>query len=281
MTGSAPDSTRGILRASTALRRFRVRRLPPSPGLAPYAEHHWILHWDLRGRPPHSQQVLTHPSVHMTFTTGGRARVVGIVRGVFTETISGCGRVVGVRFLPGGFRPFLDGPVSALTDRYAPVEEVFGPQARAVADRVIAAPDAAEAVALVEEFLLARAPRRPDPAVAEIAGIVGRIAADPTISRVDMLAADLGVGTRSLQRRFAEYVGVGPKWVIGRYRMQEAAERAAAGDGVDWAALAAELGYADQAHFVRDFTATVGTPPARYARDCAADASGGAGRIGG
>jgi AraC-like DNA-binding protein len=217
----------------------------------------------------------------MTFTTGGRARVVGIERGVFTETISGCGRVVGVRFLPGGFRPFLDGPVSALTGRYVPVEEVFGPRARAVADRIIAAPDAAEAVALVEEFLLARVPERPDPAVAEVAAIVARIAADPTISRVDELAADLGVGTRSLQRRFAEYVGVGPKWVIGRYRMHEAAERAAAGDGVDWAALAAELGYADQAHFVRDFTATVGTPPARYARDCAADAPDGAERIGG
>ncbi|SEG92608.1 AraC-type DNA-binding protein [Thermomonospora echinospora] len=280
MTGSVPDSTRGILRATTALRRFRMHRLAPSSELAPYAEYHWILRWDLRGQPPHSQQVLTHPSVHMTFTTGGRARVVGIVRGVFTETISGHGRVVGVRFLPGGFRPFLDGPVSALTGRYVPVEEIFGPQARVVADKVIAAPEEAEAIALMEDLLLARVPERPDPAVAEVAAIVGRIAADPTISRVDRLAADLGVGTRSLQRRFAEYVGVGPKWVIGRYRMQEAAERAAAGDGVDWAALAAELGYADQAHFVRDFTATVGTPPARYARDCATGAPGEAGRRG-
>ncbi|WP_233358652.1 helix-turn-helix domain-containing protein [Thermomonospora amylolytica] len=264
------DSTRGILRAAAGLRRFRMHRSAPSPGLVPYAEHHWILHWDLRE--PHTQRVLTHPTVHMTFTTGGRARVVGIVRGVFGETIAGRGRVVGVRFRPGGFRPFLDGPVSSITDRLVPVEEIFGAEGRAVADAVIAEPSDAEAVALVERFLLARVPDRPDPLIAETAAIVARIAGDPSISRVDRLAADAGVGTRSLQRRFAEYVGVGPKWVIRRYRMHEAAERAAVGDEVDWAELAAVLGYADQAHFVRDFTAAVGTPPARYARECAADA---------
>jgi AraC-like DNA-binding protein len=49
-----------------------------------------------------------------------------------------------------------------------------------------------------------------------------------------------------------------------RYRVQEAIERAA--PDVDWAALAAELGYSDQAHLVRDFTATIGVSPTAYAR---------------
>ena len=40
--------------------------------------------------------------------------------------------------------------------------------------------------------------------------------------------------------------------------------RAEQGGDVDWAALAAGLGYADQAHLTRDFTATIGVPPARY-----------------
>jgi AraC-like DNA-binding protein len=93
-------------------------------------------------------------------------------------------------------------------------------------------------------------------------------AGDPALLRVDELAGGLGMGTRRLQRIFAEYVGVGPKWVIRRYRMQEAAERAGNGAGVDWAALSAELGYADQAHFTRDFSRAIGTSPAQYARDC-------------
>jgi AraC-like DNA-binding protein len=56
-------------------------------------------------------------------------------------------------------------------------------------------------------------------------------------------------------------------WVMRRARLHEAALRAEA-DGsaaVDWAALAVDLGYADQAHLTRDFTATLGVPPTRYA----------------
>jgi AraC-like DNA-binding protein len=54
--------------------------------------------------------------------------------------------------------------------------------------------------------------------------------------------------------------------------MHEAAQRAAEGP-VDWAALATDPGYYDQPHFVRDFTAAVGVPPARYAQECAEDVS--------
>jgi AraC-like DNA-binding protein len=71
---------------------------------------------------------------------------------------------------------------------------------------------------------------------------------------------------RRLQRLFTDHVGVGPKWVIRRYRLHEAAARAADGTGLDLVRLAADLGYSDQAHLTRDFTSIVGLPPARYAR---------------
>lgn len=273
MTAGAYDARahgggRGILRRRTADERFRIDRRAPSADLAGLVAYLWILTWDLPDGEPHTQQVVTRPTVNMTFTTGGRARVVGVVRDVFSETIEGRGRVVGAGFRPGGFRPFLGGPVSAITDRFTPVEEIFGAGARAVADEIIAAPGADEAVARLEGFLRARTPDRVDPTIAEVTAIMDRIAADPGLLRVDELAAALGIGMRRLQRIFAEYVGVGPKWVIRRYRMQEAADRAEAGTGVDWAALSAELGYADQAHLVRDFSRVIGISPAQYARDC-------------
>ncbi|MGQ4516438.1 DUF6597 domain-containing transcriptional factor [Streptomyces sp. DW26H14] len=90
---------------------------------------------------------------------------------------------------------------------------------------------------------------------------------DRSVRRVDRLAEAAGLSARSLQRLFGGYVGVGPKWVVLRYRIHEALERAEAADppgAVDWPALAAELGYSDQAHLVRDFTATVGVPPTAY-----------------
>ncbi|MEO3828409.1 helix-turn-helix domain-containing protein [Actinomadura sp. B10D3] len=274
-----PGGTRGILRPRRGLERFQIERIPPRAALAPFVAHFWVLRWDLRGRPPHRQRVLTRPSVHMTFTsylTGGatRARIVGVVRDDFTEEIHDEGRVIGAAFRPGGFRPFTDAAVATLTGRFAGVEEVFGTDGTALAAEIFARPDAAEAVGLLEAFLAGRGPA-PDPSAERAAAIVERIAGRPGLARVDELAAEVGLSPRSLQRLFHEYVGIGPKWVIRRFRMQEAAERAASGTDVDWAELAAELGYADQAHFVRDITASVGTPPARYARETGPGSIGG------
>jgi AraC-like DNA-binding protein len=94
---------------------------------------------------------------------------------------------------------------------------------------------------------------------------VARIQAEPHLTRVDALADAAGLGVRRLQRLFAEYVGLGPKRVIRRYRLHEVGERLAAGAEIDWVGLATELGYADQAHFIRDFTAMIGESPTRYA----------------
>src|SRR4029077_11616383 len=104
-----------------------------------------------------------------------------------------------------------------------------------------------------------------DPLAGQAAALVARITDDPGLRRVDQLAASSGMTPRTLQRLFADYVGVSPKWVMRRARLHEAAERADGGEPVDWALLATDLGYADQAHLTRDFTVTIGVPPARYA----------------
>jgi AraC-like DNA-binding protein len=54
--------------------------------------------------------------------------------------------------------------------------------------------------------------------------------------------------------------------VIRRYRLHEVTARMAAGGAIDWAALAADLGYADQGHFIRDFKRMFGEPPTWYAQ---------------
>ncbi|MBZ0089440.1 MAG: helix-turn-helix domain-containing protein, partial [Thermoanaerobaculia bacterium] len=96
--------------------------------------------------------------------------------------------------------------------------------------------------------------------------IVERAATDREVTRVEQLVAAFDLGPRQLQRLFDEHVGVRPKWVIQRYRLHEAAERIAVSPDHDWADLALELGYADQAHFVRDFRRFVGKTPAAYGR---------------
>ncbi|MDX3572435.1 helix-turn-helix domain-containing protein, partial [Streptomyces sp. ID05-47C] len=119
-------------------------------------------------------------------------------------------------------------------------------------------------VAALDAHLLALAPQA-DPQADQAMALTDRIRTDRTIRRVADLARTEAVSVRHLQRLFAAYVGVGPKWVILRYRIHEALERAETATALDWSALAADLGYADQAHLVRDFKATVGVPPTAYA----------------
>ena len=88
--------------------------------------------------------------------------------------------------------------------------------------------------------------------------------ADRDLTLVRDLAGRFRIGPRRLQRLFATYAGVPPKWVIRRARLHEAVERLDQGHDLDLALLARDLGYFDQAHFAHDFRAVVGRPPAAY-----------------
>ncbi|NUU24956.1 MAG: AraC family transcriptional regulator [Streptomycetaceae bacterium] len=255
---------RGVLYPDQLATKVRLSRHEPSEAVARFVANYWIVAWDLRGQEPHESRTLSHPTVHLVFEEP-RPAVYGIVRGPFSRTVAELGHVLGIKFHPGGFRPFLGRPVSAIVDQVVPAADLFGPPVLATQRAVLATREDAEMVRHAEEFLLARLPA-PDPVADEVAAMVEAITADPALVRVDAVADLLGVSMRRLQRLFAEYVGASPKWVLRRARLHEAAERAAQGNRIDWSALAAELGYADQAHLTRDFTAAVGAPPAAYAK---------------
>jgi transcriptional regulator GlxA family with amidase domain len=144
------------------------------------------------------------------------------------------------------------------------VAEVFGPAGDDLVADLLAAPGDPELAATAEAFLLARLPD-PDPDVATVNQVVDQVMADREITQVKHLTDRTGIGIRRLQRLFATYTGVTPKWVIQRSRLHEAVERLDQGDQVDLGFLARDLGYFDQAHFARDFRSAVGRPPTAYA----------------
>ncbi|MBB5153717.1 helix-turn-helix domain-containing protein [Saccharopolyspora phatthalungensis] len=243
--------TRDARELGGAWTKYQRHAFPaPSPDLARFVERYWIVSWDYRE--PYRQLVVPYPNVHLTFRDGS-ATVNGVASGHQIKVLEGRGEVFGVAFRPSCFRPFLGASASTITDRTVDAREIFGP----------GLPDEPD-VAAVERFLRARLPR-PDPKAEEAAEIVAKIAAKPELTRVDVLARELGMNVRRLQRLFAEYVGIGPKWVIRRYRLREVTERLANGAEPNWAALAVELGYADQAHFARDFKDMFGESPTKYA----------------
>ena len=255
----------GVLHAETAAARFTLSRHLPPDDLAPFLLYWWEVRWDLRGQPPHEQAILPHPNVNLALEASG-ARIFGVDRSIFTRRLTGAGKALGVRFRPGGFHPFYRKSIATLNDRVIPARQVFGPAADEACAAVMSPGADDAAMVAAAERLLRGFGAAPDPAAAQVAGMVERIGGDAELRRVTALAEAFSVPERRLQRLFAEYVGVSPKWVIRRARLLEAARRADAGDVVDWGALALDLGYADQAHLTRDFTASLGVPPAKYAR---------------
>jgi AraC-like DNA-binding protein len=260
------EKPRGVLNVRSAEAAHGLARYWPSEALAPFVEHYWIVRWNLAE--PQRAETLPHPSVHMVLESA-RSEIVGVMRGRFSRMLAGEGRVIGTKFRPGAFRAFVDRPVSSFTDRRWPLAAVFSERLNGFDARALAQRDDFAAVAEIESFLLSLHPAV-DEAMLLAVRIAGRIAADREITRVEQLVEELAMSGRQLQRIFREYVGVTPKWVIQRYRLIEAAERLASEPLPDLADLAAELGYADQPHFIRDFRKIVGRAPAEYARQLTA-----------
>ncbi|MFC9894145.1 helix-turn-helix domain-containing protein [Nocardia sp. NPDC127579] len=260
MDASAHGPPRGLLDPRAGEGLYRESFIPAAPDLAGIVAHHWAVRWDLRGRAPHVVEVLPHPAVVLVVAEG-RCRVHGVLRGKFSDALTGRGEIFGTTFRPAGFHAVFGRSVAALTDRVLPGTDIFGSAALEFADRIATAPiDDRGPVA--EEFVRQHL-SPPGSRAALVNEIVDTVLIDRSILRVDDLVDRFGIGKRLLQKLFREQVGVTPKWVIQRYRLHEAAQRLADAD-VDLATVAAELGYADQAHFARDFKSATGRPPAVY-----------------
>jgi AraC-like DNA-binding protein len=255
--------TRGILNPMMGERSFRLARLEPGCSeMASFIEFYWIARWELRNRAPYLAETLPSPSINIV-VEANRPSIYGVVTTKFSRKLVGSGRAFGIKFRPGMFFPFLNSPVAALTDRAVSLRTVFGTPGMVLKHAILAEQEGPNCAKLIEAFFMPRL-RKESCMNREVRDIVERIAVDRTITRVEQISSLLGVGIRSLQRTFDKYVGVGPKWVIRRCRLQEAAEALIRSEKRDLLSLALELGYFDQAHFCRDFKRVVGHTPGEY-----------------
>jgi AraC-like DNA-binding protein len=254
---------RGILNLKAGEKKFQLSRHLPAQDLNFFVERYWIVSWDLRGQEPYVQETLPYPCVNLVFEKD-QSRVFGVETGKFARLLENKGRVFGIKFKPGAFYPFVKAPVSQLTNTSISFWDAFGVDCKALEEAILSREDEGEMVALAENFLRERLPGR-DKNVRVINEIVDYIIAHREITKVDDVVSQLDLNKRRLQRLFRQYVGVSPKWVIKRYRLHKVAERLAGGEVVDWPGMVVELGYSDQAHFIKDFKMIVGRTPAEYA----------------
>jgi AraC-like DNA-binding protein len=263
MPAAPPAGNHGLVRPWERDRSFILESRSPSPSLERLVDRHWIVRWDLRGRPPFQQEILPHPSVNLVIEPQG-ARVWGVPTRRDVRLLHGRGWAVGTKFKPGAYTAITGISAATITDRSVPMPACLGGALDPIALESIDEHHLDAAVTEIEGRLAPNADVQ-DSAL-ELVGHVVRSMQDlGPDARVGQIAARHHLAPRTLQRLFRQYVGVSPKWVLKRLRIHQAIERLAEARAVPWTSLALELGYYDHAHFIRDFRLVVGLSPAEYA----------------
>ncbi len=233
----------------------------PPPALAPFVECFWTTGRAGAGSAA-TDRVLPDGCIDILFEEG-RATVVGAMTRALLLPPGPRAAVVAVRFRPGGAAPLLGLPAHALTDRDAPLDDIWR-DGRDLAARVADASSPAAAIAAITCALSSRAATASalDPRVGAAVSVLARERGAVSIAR---LCARLGLSRQHLARLFEAHVGHGPKLFARVVRLRAAVDAArAAPRRPDWAAIAFEAGYADQAHMITDFRALAGVTPARF-----------------
>ena len=269
----ATASSAGVLRPDDFARHVELVRRPAGAGTGRWVENHWSLRWDLPAGQWHPSQVLPHPTCSLTVELGSHPRpdrppgetvvVTGVVTRRFDVETRGWGRVVGIRFRPGGLAALTACPASTWTDRAVPARTVLPADlCAALADPDLAA-DPVRWGDTAEEGIM-RLPADADPRYDQLLDVIADMLTDRSLLTVADVAHRHGSTPRTLQRLFTRYVGVGPKWVLARYRMHDVVTDIDEGYAGSLTSLAHRYGWYDQAHFTRDFTSLVGVTPRQY-----------------
>lgn len=247
------------------------------PGL-PLSEHiSYIGYWKHTGAVAHRSTALPRGAVTIVIDLSGRERVDFAAVGsppaqVPAAFVTGAGStsyvtridpgqtVMTVHFRPAGARPFVEAPLRELQDRCVGIEDIWGRAAGVLRARLTATPSVPDRIALVERFLVSQIGVH-DHRMREL---LTHLEADPSIAVADVCALT-GLSPKRLTALFGSEVGVPPKTYLRVRRLQAALRQLDAGAhrGAD---IAADLGYVDQAHFVRDFRSFAAITPTQYPR---------------
>lgn len=242
-----------------------IHRFAPSPDLAPLVRRYWMPVWSLPDGHVSVQRVLQYP-VCLIVVSRDYALLVGPSSGLSTTELAGNGWALGTMLQPAAGLALVGGPVEQLTDTAVPLpDEALVAEIRDAIGDDPDDPDRQQAgVAAVERALAVHLPVDEEGLL--VNAIVEYVEGDPEVRRVGQICEKFAITERTLQRLTARRIGLSPKWLIQRRRLHEAAERLRETDR-DLARVAADLGYADQAHFGRDFRAVTGLTPGEFAAE--------------
>ncbi len=232
---------------------LRLLRCPVSEAVADRVRWAWVPRWSLPDGQPLTQQVIEFPGGNLVVEPY-ETRFHPPEPAMSRRELTGDGWAVGLLLQPACGAALRRAP--DLAEEMTAVSEQIRACMSADADDSTAQSAAGLLIAWAQQNLAA-----PDEDGRLLNAVVDHVESGPEILTSRQLAAAVGIGQRRLQRLVAQALGYSPTWLIRRRRLQDAAARIRAGESS--AGLAAALGYADQAHFQRDFKTVTGLPLGR------------------
>jgi len=260
-----------------------IHRYGPADDLADLVRRYWIPVWSVQPGREAPQRVLQYP-VCLLVISGDYARFYGVASGLSATTLTGDGWAVGLMLTPAAGSLVTGAPVAAAyTDRHVDLPDVLGEPGVALVREVRSlmtvdpgSTDAHAAAMTACDAVL----RRFLPVDAEgelINRVVAYVEDSSDVLRVAQVCEQFGLSERALQRLVHRRLGLTPKWLIQHRRLHEAVERLRA-RSTTLGEVAAVLGYADQPHFIRDFSRVTGMTPGEFAARFVVARRHGAGR---
>ncbi|MFL5483618.1 MAG: helix-turn-helix domain-containing protein [Gemmatimonadaceae bacterium] len=263
------------IRHTTSLGTWSLTRAQPADHFAGIVKEYW----EVKGRlSPFREALLPNGFVEIMFNLGPAHRVfegsgMGLwerswfsglqERSIFIESLEGT-HLVSIRLHPLGATQILGVAAPSAANSIVDLETLIGADAGALRDRLLAADSPTARFMILEDFLSGRLS---DSAIPEfVREAVERIESTHGSLRVADLHQELDVSRKHLAVSFTRYVGISSKayaqiarflWTLGKLRDSS---------GVDWSRLAAEAGYSDQSHLVRDFRRVGAASPTEYLR---------------
>ena len=209
---------------------------------------------------PAGEPVRVVASDDATATSVGAAVVGGVRTTFYIKEVSSGVRSVGVTFHPATAGALFGYTAEELSGRHHSLDDLWSASAAArLQEQLSAASDPETQLDILEETIAARLPRlrRPHPAVA---AALEQFRVTTNVTRAVRAS---GYSHRTVAEQFRRTMGVSPKAYLQLARMRRLLARIGA---VPWSDLAAEAGFSDQAHFVREFRKFTGATPTAYQR---------------
>lgn len=250
---------------------------PPSSSLTPFVKCFWTLSSPATAT-PEIQRIVPDGCMEMIFHSGDlyeqifedgkilvqpRSFVFGQITSPLEIRPTGKTKILAARFHPDGFVPFISGSLQEMENKAVPLDQLFGEEGNLLEKEIMQHSSVSEKIKQLEHFLLNKLKGREwiERMIKSSVDIILKLKGQVS---VEVLADQLNIHRRQLERKFSATIGMSPKQLAKIIRLQSSLKLLEKNQFTNLTNLAYDSGYFDQAHFIKDFREFTGMSPKQF-----------------